>query len=241
MPISKEQMRILLAKLRSTGLKPPSLNTEETTLMVEVWTEKLARYDPGAVSFAFERWIREHVAWPLPAQMLPIVDAEQAKIERRRALTGPQVAVDELNRALNQALGEVGTGVLQRLHELRETNPDQRRRIINRLAEWAHSFPIREPHQASTFLQKLMGEIPEHLPALSKADEIRETCKLVEAMRGEPEKYFAAELLVDIGHGLIARHIQEGRAPPDVVGMYGHLADRYPRRAQPARQLAEVA
>lgn len=63
---------------------------------------------------------------------------------------------------------------------------------------------------------------------LSTPDDIRETCKFVEEVRGSPERFIAAPTVVEIGEFLIARHIVAGRAPPDVITFYGHLVDRYP-------------
>jgi hypothetical protein len=57
-------------------------------------------------------------------------------------------------------------------------------------------------------------------------DSIRQTCKLVEAMRVNPEAFHDAARLVQLGEELISRHIETGRAPPDVVSWYSNLGER---------------
>jgi hypothetical protein len=53
---------------------------------------------------------------------------------------------------------------------------------------------------------------------------VRETARLVRDLRATPQDYVAASALAAIGEQLLARHIAEGHAPPDVDRDFAHLA-----------------
>lgn len=92
--------------------------------------------------------------------------------------------------------------------------------------------PARSPSRADNAVA-FRPRKPEATP-----DDIRETCKWVEEVRGSPEKFLASPTVLAIGEFLIARHIACGRAPPDVVGFYGHLPDKYPAAVEQALAVA---
>jgi hypothetical protein len=137
MTTSREQIQACFAKLRSLGLQPPRMAADGYELMVAAWTEKLGRYGPQAVKAAFERWGEQREDWPLPKHMLPMVEAAQAKLERGAALPPVPDRIDALNAALERTMAALPGRLLVRIYELGQEDKDAKRRLINRLAEWA--------------------------------------------------------------------------------------------------------
>lgn len=138
MTTSREQIQACFAKLRSLGLQPPRMAADGYELMVAAWAEKLVRYHPRAVQTAFDRWGEERDGWPVPKHLMPMVDAAQARLERR--LQAPQTAdvQAELNASLNAAMGFLPGTLLVRVYALGQDDPAGKRRWVRRFAEWAH-------------------------------------------------------------------------------------------------------
>lgn len=144
MSISRMGIDRCLARLVAAGIKPPPGVTAQAA--AEFWTDKLKTYQPRAVEAAFERWLDEFETWPVPKRLLPLVDAEQARIERRLAPPvdgGDRIA--GLNRAIDRAMSTLPSSALLRLHALRTSRPDDARELVNRFAEWAEANPDAGP------------------------------------------------------------------------------------------------
>lgn len=159
MTVTRLTIDKVFVRMAVAGMAPPRNATPD--MAAEFWTGKLRNYDPRDVEAAFERWIETGDKWPMPKDILPLVNAQQSFTAR---------AVEHRN----------------------ETPPPRRRRR----------------HET--------------------AESIYETCKLVEAVRAEPQKFMGAAAVVKMGEQILAEHIQLGHAPPDVAATYGHLVETYP-------------
>jgi hypothetical protein len=134
MTVSRLTIDKVLARLIAAGLRPPAGVSPDAA--AEFWLGKLQRYQPRAVEAAFERWIDERDTWPLPKHMLPMVDAAQARLEKRLAPPRAQDAVADSNAALEAVMSRMPGAFLVELYELGHADPDLKRRVVNRLAEW---------------------------------------------------------------------------------------------------------
>jgi hypothetical protein len=139
MTTSREQIQACFAKLRSLGLQPPRMAADGYELMLAAWAEKLGGYDPRAVRAAFDRWGEEREDWPLPKHLLPMVDAQQARLEKRLAPPRQADNIADLNAALEAVMRKVPGAFLVELYELGQQDPELKRRVVNRLAEWAQA------------------------------------------------------------------------------------------------------
>jgi hypothetical protein len=171
MTTSPQQIQAGFAKLRSLGFQPPRMAADGYELMVAAWVEKLGRYSPQAVRAAFDRWSESREDWPLPKHMLPMVEAEQAKLERGRALPQAPDRIAALNAALEAVLSQCPGRLLVRIDELRREDPEAKRQLINRLAEWALDGTGPRARSGIEAVEMLLAEFAPVEPALREAAE----------------------------------------------------------------------
>lgn len=140
MATSRQQILLCLTKLQHAGFRLPKAVDAKggLELAVEMWLGLLGSYHPSPVNQAFDGWIKTGDGWPLPKDILPKVDAAQARLERR--LQAPQTAdvQAELNAALNAAMAFLPGALLVRVYTLGHDDPRGKRRWVRAFAEWAH-------------------------------------------------------------------------------------------------------
>lgn len=92
MTVTRLTIDKVFARMAVAGMQPPRNASPDTA--AEFWTGKLRNYDPQDVEAAFERWIETGDKWPMPKDILPLVNANRSfatrAVEQRNEPTPPR-------------------------------------------------------------------------------------------------------------------------------------------------------
>jgi hypothetical protein len=92
MTVSRLTIDKVFARMAVAGMQPPRNASPDAA--AEFWTAKLRNYSPQDVEAAFERWIETGDKWPMPKDILPLVNAQQSyatrAVERRNETQPPR-------------------------------------------------------------------------------------------------------------------------------------------------------
>jgi hypothetical protein len=218
---AKADLPALVEELRVVTRPDASLSPEQRDAQALVYTKRLAAFDPRDVQAAIRDWPTEF--WPAWSLLQAAVD--DAALKRRQSETvnsnRPRRGEGFVERCLRLGfhaarLSAISAGCWRPILEWAEERDEQ--------GDVKHPLSDDALRACLTWCEEHPGRawrppVPRPTPAA-----VRETARLVRDLRADPQNHVAPAALAAIGEQMLARHIAEGHAPPDVERDFPHLA-----------------
>lgn len=109
---------------------------EDVQAKLMVFASKLARFPVSAVKAACDQWGDENEVWPTPSQLMTLARQHEAHeaASANGVIGNPEH--EQVNAALDEALSMTRSAVLLKVYKLGVREPNEKRLLINALAEW---------------------------------------------------------------------------------------------------------
>lgn len=210
-----------ITRLRSLVRMPKEMAGLDLDVQLLGYMNALCRYDPRDIEAACTSWVevKRSRFFPTLPDLLDEVDEAKLKREHRQIVHTParaQAGENFVQRCLRLGfhagrMSTIGHGAWKNIWERSEPDKQRPPRWVP-LTDGQVMLALQwcEAHPGVTW-KPIAHETPES---------IRETAKLVLQMQANPEAYCEAQGLIEIGMAIIQRHIEAGRAPPDVVAWF---------------------
>lgn len=212
---------VRLKNLTSRG----NLSPEEMDAKAKTYIQELTRagFDPRDVAAAVGAWPTEYFpgSWTL---LRAAVD--DAALRRRQGETAnsdrPRRGENFVERCLRLGfhagrLSAISAGCWRPILEWSEKRDEKTGQPLHPLSDDALRSCL-------TWCEENPGRAWRPPVPRPTAATVRETARLVRDLRATPQDYVAPQALAAIGEQMLARHIAEGHAPPDVARDFAHLS-----------------
>jgi hypothetical protein len=215
-PAHPQQIMTLLRELRAATRRGNNLTAEDQAEQAKLYAGRLSGFDVRDLAEAVREWPGDF--WPDSWNLLRAAVDDAALRRRQREATQAQAPAAHRGRPAESFLGRC----------LRLGYDAGRVSAIS-YHGWQN---LASEHQAGRLTDAGLveglrwcdengGRVWKPEPEPATHESIRETCKLLAAVRGQPELFHAPALIALIGDELIRRHIEAGRAPTDVTDWFG--------------------